>query len=545
MIKRFLLALLAVLLAACTPHLTPPAGHDWRVTPTAGGHMWKFEFKSSGLTPLPGPTDLYTYEATQAQVTAAGLTVTLDEWGGNKDASWTGLTGPPGKRWRVRILVQSGEAWTPVFSGTVIRTPSGNTSGSYEAVGDKYLRLKEVPVERENSGGGQTGPGMDAGAAMRQIVTEAHSNLPHLIVDPAAAPDASTMTKRDHNGESVAAALDALISVKSGWGWTILPNDRLYIGPPPSAAISVDEGAVGVRVTLRDVVTEGMRNSVRWVLILSDKRQVVYHSDHPSVMDLGRSSVTRYVDARSVQNVTEDVPATYEVGYADGTWQAVPTGPGDSHAGLRDGSARTGAVAQGDKTRVTLDGEADWVDVSVRADGNAQARVTTQPPGLTGLDSEYLFPLRDGHQSVQLPERPATGESLVYPIAGTVITVDQTGTATTPVSVTELNPRRLNRSVLDAAAEAYYVIPAEHAGTVSVPGIQPLPGEITITRRAGRPAITERIIGVRYLIREPLRTEYLIGEPDVSVDSQVLKVLVDRRDEDTLNQAVNTTGVAT
>lgn len=542
MIQRFLLALLAVILAACAPHPTPPAGHDWRVTPTTGGHMWKFEFKSSGLNPLPGPTDLYIYEATQAQVTAAGLTVTLDEWGGNKEASWTGLTGPPGKRWRVRILVQSGSSWTPVFSGTVIRTPSGNNSGSYEAVGDKYLRLKEVPVERENSGGGQAGPGVDAGAAMRQIVTETHSNLPHLIVDPAAAPDAGTPTKREHNGESAAAALDALISVKSGWGWTILPDDRLYIGPPPSAAVTVDEAAAGVRVTLRDVVTEGMRNSVRWVLTLSDKRQVVYRSDHPSVETLGRSSVTRYVDVRSVQNATEDVPATYEIGYANGTWQAVQTGPGDSHRGLRDGNPRSLSVAQGISTRVTLGGEADWVDVSVRTDGNAQTRVTTQHPGLTGLDSEYLFPLRDGYQSVQLPERPAAGEILVYPIEGTVITVDQTGTATTPVGVTELNPRRLNRDVLDAAAETYYVIPAEHAGVASVPGLQPMPGEITINRRAGRPPITERVIGVRYLIREPFRTEYLIGEPDVSVDSQVLKVLVDRRDEETLNQAVNTTG---
>lgn len=537
MIQRFLLALLAVILAACAPHPTPPAGHDWRVTPATGGHMWKFEFESSAGGPVT------TYEATQAQVTAAGLTITLDEWGGNKDASWSGLTGPPGQRWRVRIFLEVGGTWKRLFSGVVVRTPSGATSSSFEAVGDKYLRMKEVPVERENSGGGQTGPGVDASAAMRQLVAEAAADLAHLTAPTATAPDAGALTKRDHNGESLAAALDALISVKSGWGWTTLPDDRLYVGPPPTAAVTVDEGAVGVRVTLRDVVTEGMRNSVRWVLTLQDKRQVVYRSDHASVVTLGRSGVTRYIDARSLQGATEDVPAAYEVGYANGVWQSVGTGPGDPHRRLRDGLTSTGSVAMGDKVRTTLTEHADWIDVSIRQTGaGAQGRVTIHHNDPAETITQYVFPDRMGPASVQLPARAPAGQAVVPLYPGAVIMVDQIGTGSSPVNTEELNPRRLNHVVLDAAAETYYNLPADHAGVVSIPGYHDMPGSVTVTRRAGRPAITEKLVGVRYLIREPIRTEYLIGEPDVSVDSQVLKVLVDRRDEETLNQAVNTTG---
>ena len=124
------------------------------------------------------------------------------------------------------------------------------------------------------------------------------------------------------------------------------------------------------------------------------------------------------------------------------------------------------------------------------------------------------------------------------PAGSTATLTFRNGDAVTTGAFTELNPRSLRRDLLDAAAELLYQVPAAHAGNASVPGIQPPAGKITV-QRPGLPDFTEKVVGTKYLLRQPMRTEYVIGETDAPTDAQVMQVLIDRRDQDAVNLAVN------
>lgn len=481
-----------------------------------------------------------TIYATAAQVTEAGLTITLDEWGGNKTATWTGLTGGAQDRSRVwiEVLDADGVTYKPVFSGVLTKRPSA-ANGAREAVGDKYLRLKELPVRMASTGDiynsdvqGGGSPVMndttsaptsvDVGAEMRRVVSdEALGDLPHLVVTAASAPDAGVQGKRLYNGESVAAALDGLVSFKAGWGWTILPNDKLYVGPPPAAVTTVNAALEGVKIELRDVVSEGLINAVRWIYNLPNGKQIVYESQDASVGTLGRSALTRYIDQRSAAAIIENAPANYfyfDSG-ADATEQVLPP---EGVALLRDGMAGGLPVAVANKHGLRLAEQADWVEI----------RFVSSATGTTLFSPDGDVNVPDSNQDKRYYWRKWAARLPVgYEIG---VSVPSGGLA----ALLELNPKRLRRDLLDDAAKDLYRIPAQHAGTASVLGIQPPAGKVTV-KRPSLPDITEKCVGTRYLIQFPMRTEYLIGEPDVSADAQVLRVLIDRKDAKAVDTAVN------
>lgn len=457
--------------------------------------------------------------ATQAQITDAGLVVDLDEWGGCKTASWTGLTGGQQDRARVWLDVLNDQGgYDPVFSGTLTLRPS-SPNGKREAVGDKSLRLKELPLSLATSGGGQAGPGVDAGAAMRAVAQAAQADLPHLKVGASGIPDAGVLVKRKHNGESVAAALDAFVAAKSGWGWTTRPDDSVYAGPPVSRAVTVDAATPGVQVTLRDVTSEGLRNLIRWVYTLPNGEQIIHESRHPSAATLGPSGVTRYVDQRSLPALLYPVPAIYAGDGRDGA-----TAPISDPAVLRDGLTAV-SLATNSRLEVQLTEAADWVQLSLAPQARAGVHRYTLPDG-----TEEVIPASDNMQTLYLPAA-AAGALLKVRV--------QNGDTYYALNVTELNPLRLDRALLDTAAEDLYHIPADLAGTVSVLGRKPPAGSLTL-KRPGLPDITEKVVGTRYVLRQPLRTEYLIGEPDTKTDDQVAKVLIQRKDEAATDAAVNT-----
>ena len=494
--------------------------------------MWKFEFghpKTSAVT--------QTVLATDAQVTAAGLTLDLDVWGGCQKASWAGLTGPPLDNSRVWISVEDPTApggWRRRFSGCLTTRPSG-PSGTREALGDKYHRMKWLPVTRKSSAptdqeraqalqpsGDPDLTSLDAGNAIRKLGAEAQVDLPHLIVTETGVPDAGVNVTRTYKGQSIASACDALAAVKSGWGWTTRADDTLYFGPPVTREASLSTAQRGVRVTLRDVTTEGTINAVRWIYELPGGLEVAYESHHPSIAAAPRSAIVRYIDARSAAAVVERVPATvYERSTTgEGTVDASETG---SYAFLRDGNAARGAVGLILGLRAVLGEPADWVDVAF----------TTFPGGNPTLDvgashTAYSTDLASG-EYVRL--------SLLDLEAGTSVGLSHASSDSSGKTVViELNPLRLNRAELDAAAEELYHIPPDHAATVSEPGLQEPAGHVTITR-PGQPPIQETVVTTRLRIQHPPRTEYVVGEPEGSVDAQAVRVIVDRKDRETLNSA--------
>ncbi|MCD0165125.1 hypothetical protein [Deinococcus sp. 12RED42] len=535
MIQRFLLALLAVILAACAPHPAPPAGHDWRVTPTQEAvTMWRFRFGHPATSAL-----LNTVTATQAQVASAGLTITLDEWGGCKDVTWQGLTGPDRDRARVWVDVADAAApggWRTLFSGTLTRRPD-ELNGQWEAVGDKYLRLKEIPVTRVN----YINFGTEISEQMRGVIDDARADLPHLTYTATSLPDSGVLGQRQHNGESVAAALDGLIALKSGWSWTVRADDRVWIGPPPSTTVTVNAAVTGVRIQLKEVVSEGLLTAVRWIWRLPGDprdpsriapREIVYESQHPRIAELGRSSVTRYIDQRSAPSVVQLLDGTYTLTPPGGAAAALSE---SEVTQLRDSATTGGVPLNGGHLTYTTAMDADWVEWAgvIPAPGTLQM-------DFYALDDTYLGNdfLGGGDTAIRTnywQELVASAGYRRFDLWN--ISGDTAGIAT------ELIAKRLDRELLDASAEQLYRVPSQHVGIASVPGIQEQPGMLTV-QRPGRADITEKVVGVRYLIREPMRTEYVIGQPDESYDAQVLKVVVDRQDQQAVSQAVNTRGPA-
>lgn len=475
--------------------------------------MWRFRFGH----PVTGAVTAVV-EASQAQVTEAGLVVELDEWGGCKSAKWTGLTGGQQDRARVWIEVRAGDFWRPLFSGVLVRRPS-RSLGEREAVGDKYLRLKELPVSSLVTP--ELG-GADVGAEMRRILLEdARPHLPHLYVSSMDLPDAGVKGARRYNGESVAAALDGLLSLKKGWGWTVRADGTVFAGATPARVAVVDAAQPGTKLELRDVVSEGVRTVIRWIYQLPDGSRVAHESQHPRAGDLGRIAVTRYVDKRNAVAMLENVEATYTVTQNDGSERAATA---DEVQLLRDGAgtAETPALANLKKLTVTPVDEADFVDLAYQMEEVGETEFGTA-----------------AFKTVGGPPARLVNTFAPSLSAGASLYVQRSDVSGKQFAVYELNPRRLRRDLLDAAAEALYRIPADHAGTLSVLGIQEPAGSVTVLR-PGEPDISEKCVGTRYVLAFPARTEYLIGEPDEPVDAQVLKVLIDRRDEQAIDQAVNT-----
>lgn len=483
--------------------------------------MWRFRFGHPVTSEV-----VSTVTATQAQVTAAGLDITLDEWGGCKDARWTGLTGAPDRQ-RVWIDVEDPAAldgWATLFSGVLVRRPSA-PSGQREAVGDKYLRLKELPYSRTDSG---FPDGVDAGQLIRQIIADApvQAHLPHLTAPVTTAPDAGVLGKRKHRGESAAAALDGLISLKAGWGWTVLPSDELYLGPPPERIAVLDTAVATTIATFRDVTTEGLINGIQWHLTTPAGNVIQTGAQHASVATYGYSGVTRFVDQRSLPALGVTAAATFDT-VADAT-EANPAPISPQPAEWRDGKAEIPAgAASAFRYRMHLTEAADWVELSAQAADPQGFFVTYSGPGVPETRVDRFA---GGMQRVVLPALPAG--SWVRVTAWNVPNANS-------VKIAEFNPRRLNLALLAEAADALYRIPPEVAATASELGIQPPAGQVII-RRPGRPDVTEKAKGTRYLIRDPLRTEYLVGADEATPDQELHRILIDRKDREAVDQAVNT-----
>lgn len=527
---RTLIALLTVLVTACTPHPVPPAGHDWQLTPTPEViTMWRFRF---GHPATSAP--LATVTASQAQVVRAGLTITLDEWGGCKDVTWQGLTGPDRDRARVWIDVADAGApggWRTLFSGALTRRPA-DLGGKWEAVGDKYLRLKEIPVTRVPA----INFGTEIADHMRTVIGDAQADLPHLTYTSASLPDTGVTGLRQYNGESTAAALDGLAALKSGWGWTVRADDRVWFGPPAASNVVVNAATTGVQVDLKEVVSEGLLTAVRWIWRLPADprdpsrlapREIVYESQHPRIAELGRSSVTRYIDQRSAPSVVQALDGTYTLTPPGGAPAAVDPGV------LRDAATTAGVALNGGRLSYVASADADWLEWAG----------TIPTPGLLQLDlygadgaplgNDFLAAKDTALLTNYWQELVTSSGYRRFDLAH--FSGGSTGT------VTELVAKRLDRTLLDASAEQLYRVPSQHVGVASVPGIQAQPGTLTV-QRPGRADLTEKVVGVRYLIREPMRTEYVIGQPDEPYDAQVLRVVVDRQDQQAVSQAVNTRG---
>lgn len=497
--------------------------------------MWRFRF---GDPRTSAPTG--TVQATAAQVTTAGLTIDLDQWGGSKSATWKGLTGPAQDNARVWIDVQTPGGWQEVFGGVLVRRPSG-TSGEREALGDREYRLNWLPVERLTSaptdqeratalqpGGDLDLLSLDIGQAARMLGAEAKLTLPHLVVSKADVPDAGKALRREYRGESMTAALTGLLAAKVGWGWTVLPGDRLHIGPPAERVATLNDATPGVQVTYRDVVTEGTQNVVRWVWTLPDGQQIVHKSRHAHADQVGSYGVTRYVDGRSTAAVVENAPAVIYEKSSSGSESDV-TATYDFLRGAPEPGTAVGLILG---LRVVCQEAADWVEVEFYTfpGGNPSLEVVTPQGSVTR-------PYSTENASGETFRVFVTGLPAGSSVGLTHPDISSAG----KTSVAELNPHRLNRTLLDDAATDLYRIPPQHAASASEPGLQPPAGSVVITR-PGRSDITEKIVGTRYLIREPVRTEYLIGEPDNDPDATVLRVLVDRKDQAAVDQAVNTRG---
>lgn len=483
--------------------------------------MWRFRFGDPITSEVVG-----TVTATQAQVTAAGLDITLDEWGGCKEARWTGLTGAPDRQ-RVWIDVENPDApegWVTLFSGVLVRRPSA-PSGQREAVGDKYLRLKEIPYTRAESG---FPDGEDAGVLARALITDTavQLRLPHLVATDTTAPDTGVLGKRKHRGESVAAALDGLISLKAGWGWTVLPSDALYLGPPPERIAVLNTAVATTIATFRDVTTEGLINAIEWHLTTPAGNVVQTGSQHASVATYGYAGVTRFVDQRSLPALGVTAAATFDA-VADAT-EANPAPVNPQPPEWRDGKTVVPDGAPGAfRYRMHLTEAADWVEISAQAADPQGFFVTYAGPGVPQARVDRFA---GGMQSVVLPALPAG--SWVRVSAWNVPNANS-------VKIAEFNPRRLDLALLAEAAEDLYRIPPEVAATASELGIHAPAGEVTI-KRPGLPDVTEKAKGTRYLIRDPMRTEYLVGTDEFSADQQLQRVLIDRKDREAVDQAVNT-----
>ncbi|MDV6376032.1 hypothetical protein [Deinococcus arenicola] len=503
--------------------------------------MWRFRF-GDPATSAPVSTIL----ASAAQVTEAGLTVDLDEWGGNKKASWAGLTGPVQDNSRVWIDVQDAAApggYRAVFSGVMVRRPS-LALGEREALGDKYYRLKWIPVERHDSWptGAEKGtaaqPGYtgnigskDLGRSLRVLGEEAKLSLPHLTVNTTGIPATiGVQLRREYRGESMADALNGLLTGKPGWGWTTLPDDRLYVGPPPSRVAVLNAALVGVRVEFRDVSTEGLLNAVRWVYLLPDRSLVSYESRDASVATLGRYSISRYVDQRSAGAVVENVPATYYQRQSGGEDVVTTEDENDSGFLRGVGNPRT-SVGLVLGLRAVLSAPADWVDVEFMVFPGAETTLTEQDAS-TSFGEVYTSTSAGGDRFT------LSRHSILLDTGDQISLTHSDVSMSGNTSVYELNPRRLNRTVLDHAAGELYRLPPVHVATASEFGLQAPAGQVTVKRR-GQPDVTEKCVGTRYLIARPLRTEYLIGDTDEPLDARVLSVLVDRKDDVAVDRAVN------
>ncbi|WP_412027925.1 hypothetical protein [Deinococcus yunweiensis] len=490
--------------------------------------MWKFEFghpKTSAVT--------QTVLATDAQVTAAGLTLDLDVWGGCQKASWAGLTGPQADTSRVWISVADPTApggWRRRFSGCLTVRPSG-PSGTREALGDKYHRLKWLPVTRQSSrptteeralgalpfNTDEDVDSFDLGAAVRKLGREAQADLPHLIVTPAGVPTVGTGVIRDYKGQSIAGALDVLAALQPGWGWTTRPDDTLYLGPPVARVVELSTAQRGVRIALRDVTTEGTINAVRFVYELPGGEEVRYEFPHPSAATAPRACIVRYIDSRSAPAVVEPVPATYVSRNASGDEAVV------DYALLRDGdTSYTSVTPVQQELRAVLAEGADWVDVGFRV-------FPGEPVTLSAPDRTTVYETDE-----------ETGLQVVLQLLNvppdSTVSLSCTGTAGTRSAVTELNPLRLNGTPLQAEANRLYHVPPQHAATISEPGLHEPAGSVVITRR-WESTITEAVVTTRLRIQDPPRTEYIVGEPEGSVDAQAVRVIIDRKDRETLNDA--------
>ncbi|MFD2609565.1 hypothetical protein ACFSR9_08955 [Deinococcus taklimakanensis] len=524
-LRTLLLGLLAFILAACTMTGTPPLIHqDQAFTPVREARsMWRIRLGHPVTSEVT-----QTINATAAQVTDAGLEILLDEWGGSKSATWSGLTGGVQDRARVWIDVQDAgapEGWRTLFSGALAVRPS-NLNGKREALGDKYLRLKELPVAQA---GGQVTPAPDITVPMGSVLDEAKVDLPHLAYTQGSLTPANVTGSRKFNGESIASALDGLSSLKPGWGWTTRPDDTFYFGPPVDVTATVNAALRGTQVQLRDVISEGMITAVRWVYKLPGGQEVAYESRHPRLPELGRSGITRYIDARSAPAIVAQTPTSYVMHTRDGDVVPSESLRKELQDGKAGGSFGILFALAGETLTATLNGRADWIEWSGGfGEGNPQPSLTlTLAAGATG--TQTMGRADDSRMQAFRAEAPA---------GATATLTFRNGDAVTTGAFTELNPRSLRRDLLDAAAELLYKVPAAHAGNASVPGIQPPAGKITV-QRPGLPEFTEKVVGTKYLLRQPMRTEYVIGETDAPTDAQVMQVLIDRRDQDAVNLAVN------
>lgn len=278
---------------------------------------------------------------------------------------------------------------------------------------------------------------------------EAQIDLPHLIVTETGVPDAGVTAVRTYEGQSIASACGALAAVKPGWGWTTRPDDTLYFGPPVARVAALSTAQRGVRVTLRDVTTEGTINAVKWIYELPGGVEVAYEFSHPSRDTAPRACIVRYIDARSAPAVVEPVPTTYYARNQASEEAQV------AYALLRDGdSSYTSVTPVHQERRAVLAEGADWVDVGFRV---FPGELVT----LTVADQATLYETTDEaglHVVLQVLNVPPLG----------VVKLSCATPNGNCSTVTELNPLRLNGTPLQAEANRLYHIPPQHAATVRV-----------------------------------------------------------------------------
>ncbi|AFZ67579.1 hypothetical protein [Deinococcus peraridilitoris] len=229
------------------------------------------------------PTGAYRYDRTldQAEVTQAGLTMTLEPYGNCLEANFSAKASSLGIGDRDIVQIQTRPSdpnvtddtvlWTSRFAGIAVLSGARHAPDAtgFKLVGLKK-RLEEVDVTTSHY------PQQSVHTTISQVIAHlTNGRLPAQMNNVTQVPDPSVTAGALHpNYQSGKEVLDKLVSLVPGWkSWGYNADFQLVIDRG-EGVVSIDEAVLGTRIEWTPSGSEELITAVRW--LIGNRPKVLY-----------------------------------------------------------------------------------------------------------------------------------------------------------------------------------------------------------------------------------------------------------------------------
>ncbi|AFZ66061.1 hypothetical protein [Deinococcus peraridilitoris] len=513
------------------------------------------------------PSGAYRYDRTldTAQVTQAGLTMTLEPYGNCLEATFSAKAASLGIGDRDIVQIQTRPSdpnvtddtvlWTSRFAGIAVLTGAKN---SPEATGFKLVgmkkRLEEVDVQTAQY------PQQSVHTTISQVIAHlTNGRLPAQMNNLTQVPDPAITAGVLHpNYQTGREVLDKLVSLVPGWkGWGYNADFQLVVDTG-SGTINIDEAVVGTRVKWTESGSEELITAVRW--LIGNRPKVLYAYTGMGAYDVlpagivSSSTTLSSAYGYAVKVLALTTPRDYlkPIGTPVHASAANPGGSVSSIENLADDNPSTVAgINFGDySVGSTQTVEIRW-DISKSSALDLLGFELQNVQGATYVNvGVIMYQASDTTQFLDFYPSPTEFKNGLLLFGGPDIralmeanslydscriTLSVTGPTNGSASIGTARPLLVDRVTLERLASLYYREPSMDPAVIRTTGFGPLGATAIIQRRALDGSLIETIerpvekIEYRITAQEYGDTYTHTGQRD-SPEASALRAVIEQRD---------------